>query len=123
MKYIVCTDTIFDFFNGRTELFHFFDEVENIYISTITLGEIHYNSLSMKNSSTVSEISNDFCQLLHVINIDEQIAKKYGELKNKYPSFSDNKLWICASSIISDCVIVSNDSEYNLISEIILKTY
>lgn len=123
MKFLVCANTIFDFFNGKTELFHFFDELENIYISTISIGEIIFQSSQIKNKLNIQEIATDFYQLLHVINIDETVSKKYAELKNKYPSFPDNELWICASSIVNDCVIVTNNSDFDSISEVILKHY
>ena len=41
MKFLVDAQTIYDFFNGKTELFHFFEDTEKIYVSVISQGELY----------------------------------------------------------------------------------
>lgn len=125
MNYLVDALTIFDFFKGKTELFDFFDDTENIYVSTVTVGKLNYMA-HIENSETeknVVEIANDFVHLLHIVNIDEIIALEYGKLKQRYPDFNDNKLWLCATAVVRDLVIVSSDEGYSGIAEIVVKRF
>ena len=125
MNYLVDALTIFDFFKGKTELFDFFDDTENIYVSAVTVGELNY--LARKEHSetekNVIEIADDFVHLLHIVNIDESIALEYGKLKQRYPDFNDNKLWLCATAVVRDLVIVSSDEGYSGIAEVVVKRF
>lgn len=123
MNYLVDANTIFDFFKGKTELFDFFDDTENIYVSTITAGELNYLARIESSEKNAVEIADDFVHLLHVINIDETIASEYGKLKQRYPDFNDNKLWLCATAVVRDLVIVSSDEGYSGIAEIVVKQF
>lgn len=121
MNFIVDADTIFDFFKGKSELFHFFDDTENIFVSCVTVGELNYRARIEQSEKNIMEIANDFVHLLHIVNIDEQIALEYGKLKVDYPSLQDNKLWLCATAIVKNFVLITNDEEYINITELVTK--
>lgn len=121
MNFIVDADTIFDFFKGKSELFHFFDDTGNIFVSCVTVGELNYRARIEQSEKNIMEIANDFVHLLHIVNIDEQIALEYGKLKVDYPSLQDNKLWLCATAIVKDFVLITNDEEYINITELVTK--
>lgn len=123
MNYLVDANTIFDFFKGKTELFDFFDDTENIYVSAVTVGKLNYLARIESSEKNAVEIADDFVHLLHVINIDETIASEYGKLKKRYPELGDNRLWICATAVVRDLVIVSSDEGYSGIAEIVVKQF
>lgn len=125
MNYLVDALTIFDFFKGKTELFDFFDDTENIYVSVVTAGELNYlaRKETPETEKNVVEIAEDFVHLLHIVNIDESIALEYGKLKQRYPEFDDNKLWLCATAVVRDLVIVSSDEGYSGIAEVVVKRF
>lgn len=125
MNYLVDANTIFDFFKGKTELFDFFDDTENIYVSAVTVGELNYlaRKETPETEKNVIQIAEDFVHLLHIVNIDESIAMEYGKLKQRYPDFNDNKLWLCATAVVRDLVIVSSDEGYSGIAEIVVKKF
>lgn len=125
MNYLVDALTIFDFFKGKTELFDFFDDTENIYVSVVTAGELNYLACkeTPETEKNVVEIAEEFVHLLHIVNIDESIAMKYGKLKQRYPDFNDNKLWLCATAVVRDLVIVSSDEGYSGIAEVVVKRF
>ncbi len=125
MNYLVDALTIFDFFKGKTELFDFFDDTENIYISVVTAGELNYlaRKETPETEKNVVEIAEEFVHLLHIVNIDESIALEYGKLKQRYPDFNDNKLWLCATAVVRDLVIVSSDEGYSGIAEVVVKRF
>ena len=41
---LVDTNVIIRFFKGETELFSLFDDIENLYISSISVGELMYGA-------------------------------------------------------------------------------
>ena len=123
MNYLVDADTIFDFFNGATELFSLFDEVENIYVSAVTQGKLFYKAAQTESEKNLVQISRDFCHLLHIVQIDEAIAMEYAKLKAEYPGFEENKLWLSATAITKDLVLVSRDEDFLKIKNIVVKNF
>lgn len=137
MDFLIDADVIIDFFNGKTELFEFFQDTENKYVSVLTVGELNHKVLEYKSAKSdydsAIDIANDFCHLLHIINVDERIAVEYGKLKAKYcqqnqeivgsdsTSISDSKLWLCATAIIRDMVFVTNDESVTQVKEVVTK--
>lgn len=120
MKFLVDADTIFDFFKGKTELFELFDHCQDIYVSTVTLGELNARARLEEGQKAV-EIAEDFVHLLHMVNVDERIALEYGKLKAEYGQITDNKLWLCATAIACDLVLVSADLEFLEVRQVVVK--
>lgn len=125
MDFLIDADVIVDFFNGKTELFEFFDNTENKYVSVLTVGELNHMVLKYKSAKSdydnVIDIANDFCHLLHIINVDERIAVEYGKLRTKYNQLEDLKLWLCATAIIKDMVFITNDKTVAQVKEVVIK--
>ena len=131
MDFLIDADVIIDFFNGKTELFDFFQDTENKYVSVLTVGELNHKVIEYKSAKpdydSVINIANDFCHLLHIINVDERIAVEYGKLKAKYThnnqqtTIEDSKLWLCATAIIRDMVFVTNDDSVAQVKEVVTK--
>lgn len=125
MDFLIDADVIIDYFNGKTELFDFFEDTENKYVSVLTVGELNHKVLEYKSAKpdydNVIDIANDFCHLLHIINVEERIAIEYGKLKAKYNQIEDSKLWLCATAIIRDMVFVTNDESVVQVKEVVIK--
>lgn len=123
MKYLVDCQTVIDFFNGKTELFHYFEDTENIYISAISVGILYEKVLCADDSEKKLKISKDFCQFLNVLPVDEAVAEKYAELKNIYESVDSALLWLCATAIVNDLVLVSSNPETSKVKETVSKKF
>lgn len=125
MDFLIDADVIIDFFNGKTEFFDFFEDTENKYVSVLTVGELNHKVLQYKSATpdydSVIDIANDFCHLLHIINVDERIAVEYGKLKAKYDQIEDSKLWLCATAITRNMVFVTNDETVAQVKEVVIK--
>lgn len=72
MKYLVDSETVIDFFKGKTELFHLFDDTENVFISAMSVGILYEKVLKADNPDEKLEISKDFCQLLNVLPVNDR---------------------------------------------------
>lgn len=123
MKYLVDSQTVIDFFNGKTELLHLFDDTENIYISAMSVGVLYEKVLRADDSEKKLKISKDFCQFLNVLPVDEAVAEKYAELKNIYESVDSALLWLCATAIVNDLVLVSSNPETSKVKETVSKKF
>lgn len=123
MKYLVDSQTVIDFFNGKTELFHLFEDTENIYISAMSVGILYEKVLCADDSEKKLKISKDFCQFLNVLPVDEAVAEKYAELKNIYESVDSALLWLCATAIVNDLVLVSSNPETSKVKETVSKKF
>ncbi len=123
MQFLVDSKTILDFFNGVTELFGYFDEEESIHVSVVTQGELYCRAECAEYGDKLSDISSDFTHLLHIVELDEETARCFGRLKASYPSLSDNSLWLCATAIRRDYVILTNSREIGAVKEVVVKNY
>lgn len=123
MKYLVDSQTVIDFFNGKTELFHLFEDTENIYISAMSVGILYEKVLCADDSEKKLKISKDFCQFLNVLPVDEAVAEKYAELKNIYESVDSALLWLCATAIVNDLVLFSSNPETSKVKETVSKKF
>lgn len=123
MKYLVDSETVIDFFKGKTELFHLFDDTENVFISAMSVGILYEKVLKADNPDEKLEISKDFCQLLNVLPVNEAIAEKYAELITKYNELNSAFIWLCATAIVNDLVLVSSHPEILKIKEVVAKQF
>lgn len=123
MKYLVDSQTVIDFFNGKTELLHLFDDTENIYISAMSVGILYEKVLCADDSEKKLKISKDFCQFLNVLPVDEAVAEKYAELSARYKNVDSAALWLCATAIVNDLVLVSSNPETSKVKETVSKKF
>ena len=119
---LVDTNVIIRFFKGETELFSLFDDMENLYISSITVGELMYGAELSKKSDFNRENYFCFCQQMKVLYPDLEIAKSYGiikaSLKSKCKPIPENDIWIAATCHAADLILITGDSDFDFVDEI-----
>lgn len=60
---------------------------------------------------------------MNVLPVDEAVAEKYAELKNIYESVDSDLLWLCATAIVNDLVLVSSNPETSKVKETVSKKF
>ena len=119
---LVDTNVIIRFFKGERELFSLFDDMENLYISSITVGELMYGAELSKKSDFNRENYFCFCQQMKVLYPDLEIAKSYGiikaSLKSKGKPIPENDIWIAATCHAADLILITADSDFDFVDEI-----
>lgn len=119
---LVDTKVIIRFFKGETELFSLFDDMENLYISSITVGELMYGAELSKKSDFNRENYFCFCQQMKVLYPDLEMAKSYGiikaSLKSKGKPIPENAIWIAATCHAADLILITADSDFDFVDEI-----
>lgn len=110
------TNIIIDFLNDRIDLPSWIDEQKEIYVSEITMGELFYGTANSKRKQENRRIYLSFCEELYRVPIDAHISEVYGSVKadlrktgNLIP---ENDIWIAATAIALNLVLVTNDSHF-----------
>ena len=95
---------------------------KNIFISVMTYYEIKRGLLDVNATQKIAKF-NKFCQNAIIISIDVNIAEKASEihanLKQQGRMIQDADILIAATAIIHNLTVVSNDSDFNRINDII----
>ena len=119
---LVDTNVIIRFFKGETELFSLFDYMENLYVSSISVGELMYGAELSKKSDFNRENYFCFCQQMKVLYPDLEVAKSYGKikasLKEKGKPIPENDIWIAATCHAADLTLITADSDFDFVDEI-----
>lgn len=122
---LVDTNVIIRFFKGETELFSLFDDCENFYVSSVSVGELMYGAELSKKSDFNRECYYGFCEQLKVIYIDNEIAKMYGKvkagLKAKGRPIPENDIWIAATALAANLSLVTADSDFQNVSDLVIE--
>ena len=119
---LVDTNVIIRFFKGETELFSLFDDMENLYISSISVGELMYGAELSKKSDFNRDNYFCFCQHMKVLYPDLEVAKSCGKikasLKAKGKPIPENDIWIAATCHAADLTLITADSYFDFVDEI-----
>ena len=119
---LVDTNVIIRFFKGETELFSLFDNIENMYISSISVGELMYGAELSKKSDFNRDNYFSFCEQMKVLYPDLEVAKSYGKikasLKSKGKPIPENDIWIAATCHAADLTLITADSDFDFIDQI-----
>ena len=119
-NYLIDTNILIRFLKGQTELFDLFDELENLFISSISVGELMYGAALSSKKDFNTEVYSDFCDSLNLLVPDADVAKNYGkvkaELKAKGHPIPENDIWIAATAISANLTLITADSDFEGIS-------
>ena len=121
-NYLLDTNIIVDLFQGNEKTRHQIEEVKETIISVITLGELYYGAENSQRKEKHLKELIKFNKICKVIEIDNQIAKRYGmikkELKKIGKPIPENDIWIAATTIEHKLTIITKDRHFSLIDGI-----
>lgn len=122
---LIDTNVIIRFFKGETELFSLFDNLESLFVSSISVGELMYGAALSKKSDFNRENYVAFCEQMHVLAPDGEVAKKYGiikaELKAKGRPIPENDIWIAATALAANLSLVTADSDFSHVRGLVVE--
>lgn len=113
---LVDTNVIIRVLKGVTELFELFDDMDKLYVSSISVGELFYGAnLSSKMEYNLS-LYKDFCDQMNIISPDDYVAEFYGKIKSQLKKdgkpIPENDIWIAATAMTSNLQLVTADSDF-----------
>ena len=122
---LVDTNVIIRFLKGQTELFSLFDDMENLYVSSISVGELMYGAELSQKKDYNSAGYYSFCEQMKVLNVDMEIAKRYGKIKSvlrlKGRPIPENDIWIAATALTANLSLVTADSDFENIPDLLIE--
>ena len=118
------TNVIIRYIKDEENLDDVFEE-ENLYYSSITLGELLFGSeCSLKKSENATVYTN-FCNELEEIKPDNFVAPYYGRIKAQLKTdghpIAENDIWIAACAMAYGLTVVTADRHFSFIKDISLE--
>lgn len=116
---LVDTNVVIRVLKGHTELFSLFDDMENLYVSYITVGELMYGAnLSSKKEFNLENYK-EFCQQMQLVEYEIKVAEAYGRIKSQLKRdghpIPENDIWIAACAISNNLTVVTADAHFSFI--------
>ena len=121
-KALLDTNIVIALFNDEPSVLIQFEKSRQLYLSCIVLGELIAGARkSIHVQANLSKIT-DLKRKIEVINIDEQTAEVYGEIKHSLSTkgrpIPDNDIWIAASAMRHDLTLVTRDGHFEHIDSL-----
>ena len=91
-------------------------KLKSIHTSAVVLGELLFGSEKSHQSQSNREKYMQFCLSYQVLDVTKEVASKYGKLKCELQSLGDiipeNDMWIAATAITNNMVVVTQDRHF-----------
>lgn len=115
-RYLLDTSVVVDALAGDPAIEARLGRADELYLSTITLGELHYGAAySTRPEENVTRITS-FASTCTSVGIDAATAVQFGALKSELRRagrlIPENDLWIAASAVRHDLVLVARDAHF-----------
>ena len=110
---------------GEKNVLEGLQKVDEVFLSNVVLGELYYGAYKSEQSRNNIERIEELAKSSVVISSDENVAQKYGEIKNalraKGRPIPENDIWIAATAILYHLTLITRDKHFdeveNLLSE------
>ena len=116
---LIDTNVIIRVLKGQTELFPLFDDMEKLFVSSISVGELMYGAELSKKRDDNAAGYYSFCQQMNVLVPDEEVSLQYGkvkaQLKRNGTPIPENDIWIAATAIAGKLTLITADSDFKMV--------
>jgi len=121
-KILLDTNIIIALFAGDVRVAKKLSEAREVFVSSISLGELCYGAWKSSQSRSNLRRLHDFGAGSAVLPIDADTAEEYGHLKamlrEKGRMIPENDLWIAAQARQHKLLLVSRDGHFDLIEDL-----
>ena len=97
-------------------------EQQNLYYSSITLGELLFGAECSKKKKENARVYFDFCSELEEIKVDSAVtpfyAKIKAQLKTEGHPIPENDMWIAACAMTYNLTVVTADKHFAFIKNL-----
>lgn len=121
-NYLLDTNVVIELFKGNKAIADKINNLKQFYISSIVLGELYIGVNRVTNKAKHLKKLQSFLELCTIVSIDNITAKLYGEtvaaLYAKGNPIPTNDIWIAATAIQHNFILVTNDQHFNYIKAV-----
>ena len=115
-SYLLDTNIVIALFADEVEVKNSLASVSEIFISSITVGELCYGAKKSTRSTENLERIKDFVANITVLGCDLETAYRYGEVKNKLrfkgKPLPENDMWIAAIARQYNLTLATRDAHF-----------
>jgi tRNA(fMet)-specific endonuclease VapC len=118
VPFLVDTDWIIHFFNGRSEIIAKLRElsVEGVAMSVVSLADLYEGIYYSRNPGNDEAVLRDFVRTVSVLGIDEEVTRIFGRergrLRKLGRTVGDLDLLIAATALRHDLTLLSNNRRH-----------
>jgi len=123
-KIALDTNIVIDIFNNKKNIIDALNDYQTIYLPVTVCGELLFGAKNSARSQENEQKCIDFIDSCYLLNIHELIAQEYAatrkKLKNKGKPIPENDIWIAATCIVNNIPLVTSDSDFNYVDDLVL---
>ena len=116
MKYLIDTNIAVLYLNDDKKIINKMYDNYNVFLSTISVGELHFGFSNSKNRENNMILLNKFFDNIDILDVNKKIAYSYSEIRLKLKAIGkpipDNDIWIAAVAKEHDLIIVTRDKHF-----------
>jgi tRNA(fMet)-specific endonuclease VapC len=124
-KYLLDSNIIIDYLRGDSEVISKVDEIENLYIPVIVIGELYYGAYKLSPHRNGFEEIQKLEKRATIFNVENSTAQRYGQIKNQLRMIGkpipENDIWIAAIAIENDLTLITKDKHFDFVTDIKLE--
>ncbi|MCZ7358026.1 MAG: type II toxin-antitoxin system VapC family toxin [Candidatus Methanoperedens sp.] len=121
-RFILDTNIVIAIFSGETSIKEHLLKADEVFISSIVLGELFFGAFKSKHSKTNLKRISDFADSITILTCDKNTAYQYGMVKNKLidkgKPIPENDIWIAAVAMQNDLILVTRDGHFGEIEDL-----
>ena len=115
-RYVVDTNIVIAFLNGDEEIAVSMEESDKMLLSVVVLGELLYGARRSTRYAENREKMMAFSERCYILEINGSVAEKYAGIRaalaEKGRPIPENDIWIAASCLSEDAILVSRDQHF-----------
>lgn len=120
-NYLLDSTIVIDLFKNSESVIEKIRQAEEVYISSIGLGELYYGAFKSKRNKHILEVE-ELEQRIAILECSATTAKIYGEIKNELKKqgrpIPENDIWIAAIAIENNLTLANRDHHFDWIDSL-----
>lgn len=121
-SYLLDTNIVIALFADETVVKNSLAKANEVFISSITIGELYYGAKKSARSTENLERIKNFVASVTVLGCDLETAYRYGEVKNKLRfkgrPLPENDIWIAAITLQYNLTLVTRDAHFQEVEDL-----
>lgn len=126
-RYLLDTGIVASLFRGETSVQNQIAEAEEVFVGSITLGELFYGAFKSQRTDAELKKIGEFAQAVRVLDCDSETAEVYGRIKTalraKGRPIPENDIWIAATAMQHELALAMRDPHFTQVEGLILASW
>lgn len=115
-NFLLDTSVVIELFRRDTAIEKRINQADEIYVSSITLGELYFGARKSEQVAQGVIYVDQFAARTLLLDCDLGTAREFGIIKNQLRAkgrpIPDNDIWIAATALQHDLVLATRDSHF-----------